>query len=57
MKYHKITKISKHLNQSHSDTVTNENNKEIPKEIPNEKYISPEERRKIIGNLRSIIIV
>ena len=31
----------------------NENDKEIPKE----RYISPEERQKIIDNLRSIITV
>ena len=35
------------------ETVTNENDKEIPKE----RYISPEKRQKIIDNLRSIIIV
>ena len=29
----------------------------MPKEIPKERYISPEERQKIIDNLRSIIIV
>ena len=27
------------------------------KEIPEEKYISPEERQKIINNLRSIMLV
>ena len=27
------------------------------KEIPKERYMSPEERQKIIDNLRSIIIV
>ena len=31
---------------------TNENDKEIPKEIPKERYISPEERQKTIHNLR-----
>ena len=44
----KITGFSKS-----SETVTNENDKEIPKE----RYISPEERQKIIDNLRSVIIV
>ena len=39
--------------QSNSKKVTNENDKEIPKE----RYISPEEIQKIIDNLRSIIIV
>ena len=34
-----------------SETVTNENYTELPKEIPKEKYISPEERQKIIDNL------
>ena len=29
----------------------------MPKEIPRERYMSPEERQKIIDNLRSIIIV
>ena len=44
----KITGFSKN-----SETVTNENDKETPKE----RYISPEERQKIIDNLRSFIIV
>ena len=47
MEYQKITEISKNLQQSNSKRVTNENGKEIPKEI----YISPEERQKIIDNL------
>ena len=29
----------------------------MPKEISKERYMSPEERQKIIDNLRSIIIV
>ena len=29
----------------------------MPKEIPKERYTSPEERQKIIDNLRSLIIV
>ena len=33
------------------------NDKEMPKEIPKERYTSPEERQKIIDNLRSLIIV
>ena len=31
MKYQKITKVSKDLQQNNSETVTNENNKEMPK--------------------------
>ena len=46
MKYQKITKVSKNSQQNNSKTVTNENDKEMP-----------EERQKIIDNLRSIIIV
>ena len=34
----KITSVSKILQQNNSETVTNENDKEIPKE----RYISPE---------------
>ena len=52
MEYQKITKVSKNLHQNNSETVTNENDKEIPKE----RYMSPEERQNIIDNLRSIII-
>ena len=40
----RITKVSKSLQQNNSETVTNEHNKEIPKE----KYISPEKRQEII---------
>ena len=32
MEYQKITKISKNSQQNNSETVTNENDKEIPKE-------------------------
>ena len=46
----KITKISKTSQQNNSETVTNENDKEIPKE----RYKSPEERQKIIDDLRLI---
>ena len=53
MEYQKITKVSKASRKNNSETVTNENDKEVPKE----RYISPEERQKIIDNLRSIIIV
>ena len=37
----KITKVSKKLKQNNSETVTNEYDKEIPKE----RYISPKERQ------------
>ena len=36
----RIRKVSKNSQQNNSDTVTNEHDKEIPKE----KYVSPEER-------------
>ena len=52
MKYQKITKFSKNSQQNDSETVTNENDKEIPKE----RYISPVERQKIIDNLDISII-
>ena len=42
-----IKGVSKHLQQNNSETVTNEPNNKIPKE----RYISPEERQKIIDNL------
>ena len=48
MKYQKHTKASKTSQQKNPETVTYENDKEIPKE----RYISPEERQKSIGNLR-----
>ena len=43
----KITKISKTSQHNNSEIVTNEHDKEIPKE----RKISPEERRKIIDDL------
>ena len=46
----KITKVSKNSQQNNSETVTNDHDKETP----NERYISPEERQKIIDNLRLI---
>ena len=42
--------VSRTSPQISSETVTNENDKEIPKE----RYISPEERQKIIDDLRLI---
>ena len=44
----KIIKFSKHLQQNNLETVANENDKEIPKE----RYVSPEKWQKIIDNLR-----
>ena len=44
----KTRKISKTSKQNNSETVTNEHNKEIHRE----RYISPEERQKIIDDLR-----
>ena len=49
----RITIVSKSSQQNNSKTVTNEHDKEIPKE----SYISPEKRQRIIDNLRSILIV
>ena len=45
-----ITKVLKNPQQNNSETVTNEHNKEIPKE----RYTSPDERQKIIENLKLI---
>ena len=53
----RITKVSKNLQQNTSATVTNENNKEISKEVLKEKIISPKERQKNIENLDINIIV
>ena len=49
----KESKVSKNSQQNNSETVTNENDKEIPKG----RYISPEERQKITDNLDINIIV
>ena len=59
MGYRKITKVSKNSPKKiDSETVTKENDKEMPKEVPKKKrYMFPEERQTIIENLRSIIIV
>ena len=53
MEYQKITKILKNSQQNNSETITKGNDKETPKE----RYISPEERQKIIDNLRINITV
>ena len=50
MEYQKLTKVSKNSQQNNSETVTNENDKKIPKE----RYISPEERQKVVDNLSII---
>ena len=44
----KTTKVSKNSQQNNSEIVTNENDKEIPKE----RYISPEKRQEIIDDLK-----
>ena len=49
----KITNIQKNSQQNNSEKLANENGKEIPKE----RYLSPEERYKSIDNLRAIITV
>ena len=41
-------RVWKHSQQNNSETVTNEHDQEIPKE----RYISSEERQKIIDELR-----
>ena len=46
----KMTKVSRRSPQNNSQTITNEHDKEIPKE----RYISPEERQKITDDLRLI---
>ena len=46
----KITKTSRISQQNNSEAVTKEHDKEIPKE----RYVSPEERQKIIDDLRLI---
>ena len=43
-----ITKVSNNSQQNNSETVTNVHDKEIPKE----RYVSPEERQEIIDELR-----
>ena len=45
-----ITKVSRSSPQNNSETITNEHDKEIPKE----RYISPEERQKIIDDFTLI---
>ena len=44
----KFTKVSTNSQQNNSETVTNEHDKEIPKE----RHISPEKRQETIHDLR-----
>ena len=46
----KITNVSRRSPQNNSVTITNEHDKGIPKE----RYVSPEERQKVIDDLRLI---
>ena len=48
----RITKVSKSSQQNHSETVTNEHDKEIPKE----RYISAEEGRNCWWSKINIIV-
>ena len=48
MTVNKIIKVSKISQQNKSQTVTNEHDKEIPKE----RYVSSEERQEIFDELR-----
>ena len=57
MEYQKITKVSKNSQLNNSKTVTNENDKEIPKEMPKEGYVSSEKKQTVIDNLDINIIV
>ena len=49
-RFNKITEGSKNLPKNNSETVKNEHDKEIPKE----RYISSEERQRIIDEMRLI---
>ena len=49
----KITKVSESAQQNNSESITNEQNKEVPEE----RYISPKKRQKIIDNPRLNIIL
>ena len=46
----RITKVSNNSQQNNPETITNENDKEIPEE----RYISPEEKQNVIDILRLI---
>ena len=47
----RITKVSQNSQQNNSETVTNDNDKEIPKE----RDISPEKRQKIIDEINKFV--
>ena len=49
----KITEVWQNSQQNSSETITNKHGKEIPKE----RYISPEEGEKLINNLGLDIII
>ena len=50
-----ITKVSRNSLHNNSKTVTNEEeNIGIIREIPRERYVSPEKRQKIIDDIRLI---
>ena len=50
-----ITKVSRNSLHNNSKTVTNEEeNIGIIREIPRERYVSPEKRQKIINDIRLI---
>ena len=54
----KIRKVSKTSPQNSLKTVTNETESiEHDKEIPKERYISPEKRQEIIDDLRLINLI
>ena len=61
MENQKIRKFSKNSQKNNSETVTQGNDTEMPKEISKEKYIYISRRKKffkkIIDNLTSIVIV
>ena len=48
----KNTGVLKTSQQNNSEIVANENNKEIPKQIPMERYIFLEKRQKIVDDQR-----
>ena len=49
-----MTKVSRSSPQNNSEIITNERDKEIPKEIYIYIYIYPQERQKIIDDQRLI---
>ena len=61
MENQRIRKFSKNSQKNNSETVTQENDTEMPKEISKEKYIYISRRKKffkkIIDNFTSIVIV